>query len=68
MKVPETDIIMCQAKICQGRSCKHFDRCNHKMYRPDKPTPKYRICPDCGYKENPWSAYNCEKCDYPLQF
>lgn len=68
MSTPSHEVFFCQEKICKGESCKYFDgRCNHKMYRPDKPEPKNRTCPECGYV-NPREAIICERCDYPLQF
>lgn len=68
MSTPETSVIFCQEKVCKGQSCEYFDgRCNHKMYRPDKPEPTKSICPECGF-ENEKDAWNCQKCDYPLRF
>ena len=63
----KAEVSFCQRNICKGKSCELYNRCNHKMYRKEKPEPTVRTCPECGY-ENPRAAVDCEKCDYPLQF
>lgn len=62
-----TEVVMCQRKICNGKSCEHFNRCNHKMYRKEKAEPTIRTCPECGYVNNRDDA-NCTACDYPLKW
>lgn len=68
MSTPSHEVTFCQKKICEGKSCKYFDNnCNHKMFRPDKPEPKTRTCPECGHV-NPREAMDCEACGTPIQW
>lgn len=62
-----TEVVMCQRKICNGKSCVHFNRCNHKMYRKEKAEPTTRTCKFCGHV-NGRDAANCVACNYPLQW
>lgn len=65
--MPETEVVFCQRMSCMGENCEHFTRCNHHMYRKEKPEPEFRTCPVCGFT-NPREAQDCEKCDWPLVF
>ena len=61
----KAEVVMCQRNICQGKSCKHFGQCNHRMYRKEPVKAKEIVCPECGHKNNP-DNINCDACDYPI--